>query len=326
MFRPIGAQGQPKIRNATVGIIGCGALGSFQAETLARAGIGTLRLVDRDYVDFSNLHRQWLYDESDAAAETPKAIAAQRRLHQVNRDVRVQAYVSDLNPSTADDLISGCDLILDGTDNFETRYLLNDFSVKSGVPWIYGAAIASYGVVMPIVPGRGPCLACVYPEPPVGLQETCDSSGVIAPTTASVAAWQSAIALRLIAGWPNFSSLVHTFDVWEGTSRTVSAGSVDPDCPVCGKRQFRFLDGQRQVPVSLCGRNAVQLHEHARSVNLSALADRLRPFGDVRWNEFALRLSMRKFEVTFFRDGRAIIKGTTDPGVARSVYARLVGA
>lgn len=307
-------------------IAGCGALGSFQAEALARAGVGILRIIDRDYVDTSNLQRQWLYDESDARAETPKAIAAQRRLHQLNRDVVVEARVADLTPSTADDLLHGCDLILDGTDNFETRYLLNDFSVNSGVPWVYGAAIGSYGVVMPVLPGEGPCLACVYPNAPEGLQPTCDVAGVISPVTATVAAWQVAAALRIVTGWADFSAFIQTFDVWSGTARRLPAGSKDPECRVCGKREFAFLEGRKKTPVSLCGRNAVQLHEQARRLDLQEMAERLRHFGEVRWNEFALRVAMPPYEATLFPDGRAIIKGTTDPALARSVYARLVGA
>ncbi len=326
LFAPIGVEGQEKIRRATVAIVGCGALGSFQAETLARAGIGALRIIDRDYVDFSNLQRQWLYDESDADAEIPKAVAAQRRLHQVNRDVRIEPYVADLTPSTAEDLLAHCDLILDGTDNFETRYLLNDFSVKTEVPWIYGAAIGSYGLVMPVIPGRGPCFACLYPEPPSVLQPTCDVAGVIAPATATVAALQVAAGLRSLCGWDEFQSYIQTFDVWQGTLRRISSGERDPECTVCAKHQFRWLDGMRQSPVSLCGRNAVQLHDRTRRLDLNELAGRLQPFGDVRQNEFALRLAMPKYEITFFPDGRAIVKGTTDPSVARSVYARLIGA
>lgn len=288
--------------------------------------MGTLRLVDRDYVDYSNLQRQWLYAEQDAEAETPKAIAAERRLRQINGDVRVEPHVADLTPSTAGDLLGGCDLILDGTDNFETRYLLNDFSVSTMTPWVYGAAIGSYGVVMPIIPGRGPCFACLNPEPPTGLQQTCDVAGVIAPVTATVAAWQVALALRIIVGWPKFSAALFSFDVWDGSLRRTSAGKPDAECVVCGRREFRWLHGQRRTPVSLCGRNAVQLHEFTRPLDLEQVAERLKAFGTVRWNEFALRLSMaREFEVTLFPDGRAIVKGTTDPAVARSLYSRLIG-
>jgi molybdopterin-synthase adenylyltransferase len=325
LFAPIGEAGQTKLLDASVCIIGCGALGSFQAEALARAGVARLRLIDRDYVDYTNLQRQWLYSEADARNELPKSIAAARRLHDLNHQVKVEPLVTDLTPSNAEDLTEGCDLILDGTDNFETRYLLNDVSVKHKVPWVYGAAIGSYGVVMPVVPERGPCFACAYPKAPTGPQLTCDVSGVLASTTAAVAALQVAAALRLLVGWPNFECRIHTLDLWEGTSRQVTAGWRDPECQVCAARNFRYLEGRHRTPVSLCGRNAVQLHENAKALNLAELASRLRPLGDVRVNEFALRIVLPKYHLTFFPDGRAIIKGTTDIGVARSLYARLVG-
>jgi adenylyltransferase/sulfurtransferase len=326
VFGPIGEAGQARIQKAQVCVVGCGALGSFQAEALARAGVGRLRLIDRDTVDYSNLQRQWLYDETDAQNESPKAIAAAARLHQLNRRSEIEPVVTDLTPSNAEELAAGCDLILDGTDNFETRYLLNDLSVKLGIPWIYGAAVGSYGIVMPIVPGRGPCLKCVYPEPPEGAQRTCEVDGVLAPATASVAALQVAAALRLLVGWPDFVCRIHTLDVWEGTSKQVDAGTRDPECGVCAARNFRYLEGQLRTPVSLCGRNAVQLHESTRRVDLEDLAARLRRVGEVRVNEFALRLMIPKYQLTFFPDGRAIVKGTTDIGVARSLYARLIGA
>lgn len=326
LFPPIGEDGQRKIRSAKVAIVGCGALGSFQAEALARAGIGSLRLIDRDYVDFSNLQRQWLYSEADASAETPKAIAAQKRLREVNKNVEIVPFVADLTPSNAEELLAGCDLILDGTDNFETRYLINDISVKLSTPWIYGAAIGSYGVVMPVAPPRGPCLGCVYPDPPQGQQPTCDVDGVLSSVTATVAALQCALALRLIVGWPDFRAYVQTIDVWKGSMRRTEWGDRDPECGVCGKHQYQFLDGQRRVPVSMCGRNAVQLHEAARPLNLQELAKRLQAVGDIRVNEFALRMTIPKYQLTFFPDGRAIVKGTTDIGTARSLYARFIGA
>lgn len=325
-FAPIGAAGQTKLLDASVCIIGCGALGSFQAEALARAGIGRLRLIDRDYVDYTNLQRQWLFSEADAESESPKSVAAAQRLHDLNHHVKVEPLVADLSPSNAEELTEGFNLILDGTDNFETRYLLNDLSVKRNVPWIYGAAIGSYGVVMPVVPASGPCFACVYPEPPAGPQLTCDVSGVLASTTAAVASLQVAAALHLLVGWPGFECRIHTLDVWEGTNRQIAAGRRDPECQVCAARHFRFLEGRHRTPVSLCGRNAVQLHENARQLNLAELATRLRPLGDVRVNEFALRIVLPKYHLTFFPDGRAIVKGTTDIGIARSLYARLVGA
>jgi adenylyltransferase/sulfurtransferase len=325
LFPPIGSEGQSRIRSASVCVVGCGALGSFQAEALARAGIGRLRLIDRDYVDYTNLQRQWLFDESDARNEDPKAIAAERRLRQINHQVEVEPVVADLTPSNAEELTAGFDLIMDGTDNFETRYLLNDISVKQCTPWIYGAAIGSYGVVMPVDPARGPCFGCVYPEPPKGPQATCDVNGILASTTAAIAALQVAAGLRMLAGWPDFQSRIQTLDVWAGTSKSVSAGKRDEQCATCARREFRYLEGLQQVPVSMCGRNAVQLHDRAVPLDLGELAARLRPLGQVRVNDFALRFSVPKFEMTFFPDGRAIVKGTTDVGVARGMYARYVG-
>jgi adenylyltransferase/sulfurtransferase len=286
-----------------------------------------LRLIDRDYVELSNLQRQFLYDERDASEELPKAIAASRRLQQIARHVQVEAIVRDFTPSNAEELLSDCDLILDGTDNFEARYLINDVSVKHSIPWVYGAAIGSYGVTMPVWHSRGgPCFACMYPEPPAGLQPTCDVDGVLASTTATIAASQLATALRIIVGWPDFECTIQSFDVWGGTHQRVSAGARDPECRTCGRGEFDYLEGRRRIPVSLCGRNAVQLHERARPVDLQELAARLRRVGDVRVNEFALRMSIPDYDLTVFPDGRAIVKGTTDVGVARSLYARYLGS
>ena len=326
LFPPIGEAGQQRICDARVAIVGCGALGSFQAESLARAGVGSLRLIDRDYVDISNLQRQWLYAEADAEAEIPKAEAARRRLREINHTVEISSFVADLTPSNAEDLLSDCNLILDGTDNFETRYLLNDISVKLSVPWIYGAALGSYGIVMPVVPSQGPCLTCVYPEPPAGAQPTCDTGGVLNSVTATVAALQSTAALRFLVGWPDFRPFLQTIDVWTGELRRVDLGERTAGCLTCQQREFRYLDGRRRVPVSLCGRNAVQLHENARPLNLQELAERLRKLGEVRVNDFALRMIIPKYQLTFFPDGRAIVKGTTDIAIARSIYARFIGA
>ncbi len=235
LFAPIGRAGQERIGTSTVAVVGCGALGTLHAEALARAGVRRLILIDRDTVDWTNLQRQWLFDEADARDEAPKAIAAASKLHRINHGVQIEPHVSDLTPSNAEDLLAGCDVILDGTDNFETRYLLNDISVKVGIPWIYGAAIGSYGLVMPVMPTRGPCFACVYPEPPAGLQPTCDVNGVLAGTTGAVASMQVSLALRVLVGWPEFKAFIQTLDVWEGTAKRLSAGDRDPQCRVCAK-------------------------------------------------------------------------------------------
>lgn len=326
LFPPIGPAGQEKIRNARVCIVGCGALGSFQAEALARAGVGSLRLIDRDTIDSSNLQRQWLYTEHDAKLELPKAAAARNRLAEINSEVPVEAMAVDFTPENATELVEGQHLILDGTDNFETRFLINDISVAEGIPWIYGAAVGSYGAAMPIDPTRGPCFRCIYPDGPQGSHPTCELNGVIASATATVAAFQTAMVLRMIVGWANFESRLHSLDIWQGNWRTTSAVARDPECEACGKRDFQWLNGTSQAPVSLCGRNAVQMHVRNKKVDLNELAGRLRSQGDVRLNDFALRVALPKYDVTIFPDGRAIIRGTTDILIARGVYAKVIGS
>ena len=324
-FAALGLEGQRRIAEARVVVVGCGALGSAQAELLARAGVGYLRIVDRDYVEVSNLQRQFLFDESDAAEALPKAVAAARRLKAVNSTVKVEAVVADLTPSNADDLLGDTGLILDGTDNFETRYLVNDFAVSRGVPWIYGAAVGSYGIKMAIVPGRTACFRCLYPQPPPGVQPTCETAGVLGPVTAAVASLQAADALKILSGHAVSGTIV-TLDLWEEQVRQVRGPARDPECPCCGALRFEYLEGRRRAPVSLCGRNAVQIHERTRPVDLRQLARQLEAVGGVRFNEFALRAAVDGYEMTVFPDGRAIIKGTTDVGVARSLYAKYVGA
>lgn len=326
-FAPLGEDGQRRLGASRVALVGLGALGSVQAELLARAGVGLLRLIDRDFVELSNLQRQTLYDEADAAEGVPKAVAAARRLASVNSAIKTEAIVADLAPRNAEDLFEGVDLILDGTDNFETRYLMNDFSVLHGIPWIYGAAVAAYGIKLAIVPGRSACFRCVYPDPPQGAQPTCETEGVLGPVTAAVAALQTGDALKILSrGADAIGTRLTTIDIWSGEIRQTEPPSRDPDCPCCGRREFPHLEGKHRAPISLCGRNAVQIHERARPVDLQELAQRLGAVAPVRVNEFALRASLDAFELTVFPDGRAIVKGTTDAGVARSVYARYVGA
>lgn len=306
--------------------MGCGALGTVEAEIMARAGVGKLRLIDRDFVESSNLQRQFLYNESDAEAALPKAVAAAKRLAQVNSEVELDPQVADLTPASAEDLLEDADLILDGTDNFEARFLINDYAVREDIPWIYAAAVGSYGLKMPVIPGTTACLRCVYPEPPQSAQPTCETDGVIAPITATIAALACGDALKILArGTDSIVARMTTVDVWTGEIRQTKPPARDPACPCCARRDFVHLNGQRRAPISLCGRNAVQIHERSRPVNLAELARRLAPLATVRSNEFAIRATVEAFELTVFPDGRAIIKGTTDPGVARSVYARYVG-
>lgn len=325
-FAPVGEAGQARIRAASVAIVGCGALGTVEAEILARAGVGKLRLIDRDFVEPSNLQRQFLYSEADAAEALPKAVAAARRIAAINSEVDVEPMVADLTPASAEDLLEQVDLIVDGTDNFEARFLINDFAVKEEIPWIYAAAVGSYGLKLPVVPGQTACLRCVYPEPPQGTQPTCETDGVLAPITAAIASLACGDALKLLAVGPeSVATRLTTVDVWSGEIRQTRTPARDPECPCCRRKQFVHLNGQRRAPISLCGRNAVQIHERSRPVDLADLARKLSAVAPVRSNGFALRASVESFDLTVFPDGRAIIKGTTDPGIARSVYARYVG-
>lgn len=326
VFAGLGEAGQQRLSEARVVIAGCGALGSFQAMALARAGVGYLRLLDRDYVEWSNLPRQWLFEESDAEEGLPKAIAAARHLARVNSLVHLEPVIADLTPENAAELLGGVQMILDGTDNFETRYLINDFAVREGVPWIYGAAVASYGITMPVLPGRTACLKCVYPEPPAGAQPTCETAGVLNAVTAAVAALQTGDALKILAGRASeVAPRITTIDVWTGQVRQIAQPPPLPDCPACGRRRFLHLEERGRQAVTLCGRNAVQVHLRPGPLDLEELKRRLAPLGKVRGNEFALRFVAEPYELTIFADGRAIIKGTGDPGLARSLYARYVG-
>jgi molybdopterin-synthase adenylyltransferase len=324
-FAPFGPEGQERLSSATAVIVGCGALGTVQAALLARAGTGGIRLIDRDYVEESNLQRQVLYTESDAREALPKAEAARRHLLEANSSVRVEAHVSDLNPENVEDLLGRAGVILDATDNFETRYLINDYAVREGIPWIYGAAVGSYGIAMPVIPCDTACFRCVYPEPPAGVQPTCETAGVLGPVTSLIGSLQAMEAMKILGGKAeSVRRKIFTADLWSGPVREVSLPPRNPECPCCGRREFMYLNG-RSSPISLCGRNAVQIHELRRPIDLPALALQLNGLGIVRSNEFALRFMAGSYEMTIFPDGRAIIKGTTDVGVARSLYAKYIG-
>ncbi len=326
LFAGIGERGQEALLCAHAVIAGCGALGSFHAAALARAGVGRLTLIDRDYVEPGNLHRQWLFEESDAAEALPKAAAAARRLGAINSSVTVRTAVADLTPSNAADLLGGADVILDGTDNFETRFLINDFAVSRSIPWIYGAAVGSYGITMAVLPGRTACLRCVYPAPPAGVQPTCETAGIVNAVVSAVASLQVADALKILSGQADaVRARITTLDVWEGGIRQIEMPPRDPDCPACGRGEFPYLEESARAPATLCGRNAVQVHERDRPLDLALLRARLEPLGEVRSNEFALRFAVPPYEMTIFADGRAIVKGTADPAVARSLYARYLG-
>ena len=306
-------------------VVGCGALGSFHVAALARAGVGRITIIDRDYVEASNLQRQLLFEEADAEQALPKAEAARRAVARINSAIRVDAHVTDLAPRNIEELLEDADIVLDGTDNFETRYLVNDFCIREGIPWVYGAAVGSYGLTMPVIPGKTSCLRCIYPEPPSGPQPTCETEGVLGAITSTIAALQVGDALRILVTG-EVTARITTVDVWKGQMRQIDQPPADPECPTCGRRSFEYLSGSRSAPISLCGRNAVQIHEKLSGVSLEQLAERLKLIAPVRVNEFALRFFPAPFEMTIFKDGRAIVKGTTDVGVARSLYAKYVGS
>lgn len=329
LFRGIGPAGQQKLAEAQVAIVGCGATGSAAAALLARAGVGTLRIIDRDYVEPSNLQRQSLFDEADAAESLPKAIAAARKIAAFNSQIVVEPQVDDLIPANVEALLQGVDLILDGTDNFETRYLINDYAVAHAKPWIYSAAVGSYAVTLNVLPGQSACLACIFPDSPRGMVETCETSGILNSAVNLVASIAVTEALKLLVSGPQAPELRRTllsFDVWSNEHAEISAAQPRPDCRACGERDFVHLAGEARPHITLCGRNSVQIHERQRPIDFAEMDRRLRAHGTVRHNDFVLKFWRDPYELTLFPDGRAIIKGTTDTAVARSLYARFVGS
>jgi adenylyltransferase/sulfurtransferase len=329
LFAGIGREGQSRLARSRVLIIGCGALGTAQAESLARAGVGTLRIVDRDFIEFSNLQRQTMFTERDATERLPKVVAAANHLREINSDIVVEPEIADVNYSNVERLIRTCDLVIDGTDNFATRYLINDACVKHALNWIYGAAVGSYGVTMTIRPGQTPCLRCMFPEAPAAASApTCDTAGVIMPIIDIVAATQVTEALKLLTG--EIAALHHSlrqFDVWRNEWRRISVGEANPDCVTCGKREFETLETVNgECAAVLCGRQAVQISpSHPVHVDLSELSRRLSTAGDVKANDYLVRFRTGDFEMTVFQDARSIIRGTDDVATARSLYAKYVG-
>ena len=379
LFAGIGHSGQQLLARAHVAIVGVGATGAAAAGLLARAGVGHLTLIDRDFVEPSNLQRQMLFDEADARAALPKAEAARRHLALINSAIDVTAHITDLVPHNAPDLLSA-DIVLDCTDNFETRYLINDLCVRDGRPWIYTAAVGAYAATMNILPrtaGNPPtdfssrpdaafstptdlssrpeaafsaaaverpaastpsdltfqptaCLACIFPAPPSGNIETCETAGILSTAVNLAASLQVTEALKFLTAQPHLMrrSLV-SFDLWSGDHSEISTTTPRPDCEVCGQRIFRALSGDQRPHITLCGRNSVQIHEHHRPIDLEILRQRLAPLGqiqDVRANGLLLRFSYAPYTLTVFPDGRALIQGTTDIGLARSLYARFLGS
>ncbi len=332
LFHGIGEAGQEKLLAAGAVLVGCGALGTVVANLLVRAGVGRLRIVDRDFVEPSNLQRQTLFDESDARDALPKAVAAEWRLAAINSGVRVEGIVADVTPANVAQLLAGFDLILDGTDNFETRLLLNDAAISLRIPWIYAAAVGSYGVTMTIRPGETACLACLLESEakPVAMsaEETCDTAGVLNAAAGVIASIETAEATKILAGKPEaLHGKLVSCDVWSGRFQSVRVAR-NPRCRACARGDLRYLEGAAQPHITMCGRDSVQIHERNRTLDLAQLSRRLATASaaEIRNNNFLLRFRVPPYEMTVFADGRAIVKGTTDPAVARSLYARFIGA
>jgi adenylyltransferase/sulfurtransferase len=369
LFPGIGAPGQNLLGSAHVAIIGVGATGAATASLLARAGVGTLTLIDRDFVEPSNLQRQVLFDEADARESLPKAEAARRKIALFNSGVNVHPHIADLVPANIHELLAPAHLILDATDNFETRYLLNDYCVQQTKPWIYAAAIGAYATTMNILPkpidsskavilsdggeaaeSKNPrisplrgersdvpapynptaCLTCIFPQPPTGPVETCDTAGILSTAVNLAASIQATEALKLLTNQPHLMRrTLLSFDLWSNERSEISTTKPNPACPVCGQRLFAYLAGEGRPHITLCGRNSVQIHEHHRPVDFAAMHDRLAPHTDIqdlRFNELLLRFKRGPHTFTLFPDGRALIQGTTDITLARSLYARFIGS
>jgi adenylyltransferase/sulfurtransferase len=329
LFRGIGVEGQRRLADASVAIVGCGATGSALAGLLARAGVGSLRIIDRDYVEPSNLQRQSLFDEQDASESLPKAIAAARKIAGFNSQIVVEPRVDDLTPPNIEALLEGAQVVLDGTDNFETRYLINDYAVQRSQPWIYSAAVGSYAVTLNVLPGKTACLSCIFPDSPRGMVETCETSGILNSAVNLIASIAATEALKLLVGGetaPELRRTLLSFDVWTNEHAEIAADKPRPGCRACGERDFIHLAGVGRPHITLCGRNSVQIHERQRPIDFAEMDRRLQPHGTVRHNAFVLKFWHDPYEMTLFPDGRAIIKGTTDTAVARSLYARYVGS
>lgn len=328
LFAPFAGEGQERLARARVGLVGCGALGSVIASHLVRAGVGHLRIVDRDFLELNNLQRQMLYTEADVRDRIPKAEAAARHLRDINSEVVVEALVADVNPFSIVGFAEGLDVLVDGTDNFSTRFLVNDYAVSRGIPWVYGGVIMASGMTMTLTPGDGPCLRCVFREiPPPGSTPTCDTVGVLNTAVAVVGSLEANEVFKLLVDPESRNRGLLTVDLWSLAFETVELRR-DPDCPACGLRSFPFLEGAHEdSAVSLCGRDAVQIVPPSGTrVDLETLTQRLESVGSVRANAFLVEVDVEGKTLTVFPDGRAIIKGTSDIAAARVLYARYIGS
>jgi adenylyltransferase/sulfurtransferase len=330
-FPGIGEEGQRKLLASHVTLCGCGALGTVLANALVRAGVGHVRVVDRDFIETHNLQRQVLFDEHDVAENLPKAEAAARKLAAINSTVHVEPVVTDIDHTNVIDLVKDADLILDGSDNFEVRYLINDAAVKLGKPWVYGGSIGSHGQTMTIIPGDTPCLRCVIESsPPPGMAPTCETAGVLGPMVNIIASYQATEALKILTG--NLAAINRDLifiDIWDNVHKHFKIAKLKDtmDCPCCKRREFDWLEGKMgSHTTSLCGRNAVQVaHRTATRLNFEELAKHMEKLGEVSYNRFLLKFTADGYEFTVFPDGRAIIKGTNDVDKARTLYAKYIG-
>ena len=326
LFPGIGEEGQKKLGNSSVALIGCGALGTVIATSLVRAGIGKVKIIDRDFIEYHNLQRQVIFDEEDIKAGLPKAIAAERHLKKVNSSIEIEGIVADVNYTNIERLVGGADVILDGLDNFETRLLINDVSLKHKIPWVYGGAIAASGMTMNIIPGQTPCFRCLQGSPAGrGIALTCDTAGVISPAPFIVGSLQTVEAIKILVGAKEINRDLIVIDVWEGKFSRLKIGRR-ADCPAC-QGKYEFLEARFGTKTtSLCGQNAVQvINPEVGELSFEGLAARLSPLGEVSYNEFMLRFVVDSHEMVIFPDGRAIVKNTGDESLARGLYAKYIG-
>ncbi|MFQ6121907.1 MAG: ThiF family adenylyltransferase [Dehalococcoidales bacterium] len=325
LFPEIGEKGQKRLGNSSIVIIGCGALGTIIATTLVRAGVGKVRIIDRDLIEYHNLQRQILYDEEDVRSQLPKAIAAERHLKKVNSLVEVKGVVADVHYANVEKLVTGADLILDGLDNPETRFIVNDASLKLKIPWIYGAAISAFGMTMNIIPGETPCFRCVFPSlPPPGVIPNCDTAGVIASAPFTIGCLQSAEAMKILVGAKEINRDLITIDVWQGIFHHLKI-TPRQDCPAC-QGKYEFLQAKFGIRTTvLCGQNSVQvLDPKVESLSLKELAQQLRSLGKVSYNESRLRFIVNNHEMVVFPDGRVILKNSLDESLARALYTKYI--
>ena len=331
-FPQIGEDGQAKLRDARVLLVGCGALGSSIADTLIRAGVGFLRIVDRDFLEVSNLQRQVLFDENDVEQMLPKAVAAAEHLRRINSTASIEPIVADVDAGNIEGFAEDVDLIMDGSDNFEIRFLINDVSVKHSIPWVYGGCLGADGQTMTILPGQTGCLNCLMLDgpPPPGTTPTCDSFGILSPIISVIASIQSLEAIKILTQQLDaVSRKLQVFSLWDNQMRSIDLSQLrnKVDCPTCKQQSFAWLSGKQGSQTAvLCGRNSVQLSFRDRKqIDLDELASRLKKLGEVKLNQFMLRFSAQEITITVFKDSRAIISGTNDPAVARKIYTQYLG-